>query len=123
MYRVSQDRGRGGAGCRAHVGRRSEPMNAHSRRVAGRRLPRLDGIGKVTGKHVYAADFTLPGMLFGKVLRSHRPHALIRKLDVSRAAAIPGVRGIITAADIPAVRFGQAVRGTSVFALDRGVFV
>ena len=97
-------------------------MNAHTHRVAGQRLPRLDGIGKVTGKHVYAADFTLPGMLFGKVLRSHRPHALIRKLDVSRAAAIPGVRGIITAADIPAVRFGQAVRDTSVFALDRVLF-
>jgi CO/xanthine dehydrogenase Mo-binding subunit len=97
-------------------------MNAHARRVAGQRLPRLDGIGKVTGKHVYAADFTLPGMLFGRVLRSHRPHALIRKLDVSRAAAIPGVRGIITAADIPAVRFGQAVRDTSVFALDRVLF-
>jgi CO/xanthine dehydrogenase Mo-binding subunit len=97
-------------------------MNAHARRVAGQRLPRLDGIGKVTGKHVYAADFTLPGMLFGKVLRSHRPHAMIRKLDVSRAAAIPGVRGIITAADIPAVRFGQAVRDTSVFALDRVLF-
>ena len=97
-------------------------MNTHTRRVAGQRLPRLDGIGKVTGKHVYAADFTLPGMLFGKVLRSHRAHALIRKLDVSRAAAIPGVRGIITSADIPAVRFGQAVRDTSVFALDRVLF-
>jgi CO/xanthine dehydrogenase Mo-binding subunit len=97
-------------------------MNAHSRRVAGQRLPRLDGIGKVTGKHVYAADFTLPGMLFGKVLRSRRAHAMIRKLDISRAAAIPGVRGIITSADIPAVRFGQAVRDTSVFALDRVLF-
>jgi CO/xanthine dehydrogenase Mo-binding subunit len=97
-------------------------MNAHSRRVAGQRLPRLDGIGKVTGKHVYAADFTLPGMLFGKVLRSRRAHALIRKLDISRAAAIPGVRGIITSADIAAVRFGQAVRDTSVFALDRVLF-
>jgi len=98
-------------------------MNAHAHRVAGQRLPRLDGIGKVTGKHVYAADFTLPGMLFGKVLRSHRAHALIRKLDISRAAEIPGVRGIITSADIPAVRFGQAVRDTSVFALDRVLFV
>jgi CO/xanthine dehydrogenase Mo-binding subunit len=97
-------------------------MNTHARRVAGQRLPRLDGIGKVTGKHVYAADFTLPGMLFGKVLRSHRAHALIRNLDVSRAAAIPGVRGIIAAADIPAVRFGQAVCDTSVFALDRVLF-
>ena len=97
-------------------------MNAKVHRVAGQRLPRLDGVGKVTGKHVYAADFTLPGMLFGKVLRSRRPHALIRKLDVSRAAAIPGLRGIITAADIPAVRFGQAVRDTSVLALDRVLF-
>ena len=97
-------------------------MNTHTRRVAGQRLPRLDGIGKVTGKHVYAADFTLPGMLFGKVLRSHRAHALIRRLDVSRAAAISGVRDIIAAADIPAVRFGQAVRDTSVFALDRVLF-
>jgi CO/xanthine dehydrogenase Mo-binding subunit len=97
-------------------------MNTHTRRVAGQRLPRLDGIGKVTGKHVYAADFTLPGMLFGKVLRSDRAHALIRNLDVSRAAAIPGVRGIIASADIPAVRFGQAVRDTSVFALDRVLF-
>ena len=97
-------------------------MNAHPHRVAGRRLPRLDGIGKVTGKHVYAADFALPGMLYGKVLRSRRPHALIRKLDTSRVAAMPGVRGIITAADIPAVRFGQAVRDTTVFALDRVLF-
>ena len=97
-------------------------MNTHTRRVVGQRLPRLDGIGKVTGKHVYAADFTLPGMLFGKVLRSHRAHALIRKLDISRAAAIPGVRGIIASADIPAVRFGQAVCDTSVFALDRVLF-
>jgi CO/xanthine dehydrogenase Mo-binding subunit len=97
-------------------------MNTHPRRVVGQRLPRLDGIGKVTGKHVYAADFTLPGMLFGKVLRSHRAHALIRKLDISRAAAIPGVRGIIASADIPAVRFGQAVCDTSVFALDRVLF-
>jgi CO/xanthine dehydrogenase Mo-binding subunit len=97
-------------------------MNAPTHRVAGRRLPRLDGIGKVTGKHVYAADFALPGMLYGKVLRSRRPHALIRKIDTSRAVSMAGVRGVITAAEIPAVRFGQAVRDTSVFALDRVLF-
>lgn len=97
-------------------------MSARNFRVAGRRLARMDGIGKVTGKHVYAADFTLPGMLFGKVLRSTRAHASIKRLDTSRAAAIPGVRAIITAADIPLVRFGQAVRDTTVFALDRVLF-
>ena len=98
-------------------------MSAHPKRVAGRRLARMDGVGKVTGKHVYATDFRLPGMLFGKVLRSPRPHALIRRLDASRALAIPGVRAVITAADVPAVRYGQAVRDTSVFALDRVLFV
>lgn len=97
-------------------------MSARKYRVAGHRLARMDGIGKVTGKHVYAADFKLPGMLHGKVLRSPRAHALIKKLDTSRAAAIPGVRGILTSADIPAVRYGQAVRDTTVFARDRVLF-
>lgn len=98
-------------------------MSARKYRVAGHRLARMDGIGKVTGKHVYAADFSLPGMLVGKVLRSPRAHARIKHLDTTRAAAIPGVRAIITAADVPAVRFGQAVRDTTVFALDRVLFV
>ncbi|MBX3453641.1 xanthine dehydrogenase family protein molybdopterin-binding subunit [Ferrovibrio sp.] len=91
-------------------------------RVAGKRLPRMDGIGKVIGKHVYAADFTLPGMLYGRVLRSNKPHARIVKIDTSRAKAMPGVRTVITAADIPAVRYGQAVRDAPVFALDRVLF-
>lgn len=98
-------------------------MNKSNFRVAGHRLPRLDGLGKVTGKHTYAADFTLPGMLVGKVFRSTRAHALIKRLDTSRAAAIPGVRAVITASDIPAVRFGAAVRDTTVFALDRVLFI
>jgi CO/xanthine dehydrogenase Mo-binding subunit len=97
-------------------------MTAGKRRVAGQRLARMDGVGKVTGKHVYGADFALPGMLFGKVLRSQRPHALIKRLDTHRAAALPGVRAVITAADIPAVRYGTAVRDTPVFALDRVLF-
>src|SRR5438874_9425065 len=98
-------------------------MNAQTHRVAGHRLPRLDGVGKVTGKHVYAADFKLPGMLYGKILRSARAHALIKKIDTSRAAAIAGVRGIITAADIPQIRYGTAVRDTTVFATDRVLFM
>lgn len=98
-------------------------MSARNYRVAGRRLARMDGVGKVTGKHVYAADFKLPGMLYGKILRSPRAHALIKKLDTSRAAAIHGVRGVITSADIPAVRYGTAVRDTTVFARDRVLFM
>src|SRR5579883_1676098 len=98
-------------------------MGTLEHRTAGRRLPRIDGIGKVTGKHVYAADFALPGMLFGKVLRSPVPHAMIRRLDVSRARALPGVKAVITAADIPPVRFCQVVKDTTVLATDRVLFV
>ena len=98
-------------------------MSRKSFRVAGQRLPRMDGVGKVVGKHVYASDFSLPGMLFGKVLRSARAHARLTRIDTTRASSMPGVRAIITAADIPAVRFGQAVFDTTVFALDRVLFI
>ena len=89
-------------------------MSTYERRVAGKRLSRIDGIGKVTGRHVYAADFALPGMLFGKVLRSTEAHARIVRLDVSKARALPGVRTILTAADVPQIRFGTAVKERTV---------
>jgi CO/xanthine dehydrogenase Mo-binding subunit len=98
-------------------------MGRHDHRVAGRRLPRIDGVGKVTGKAVYAADFALPGMLYGRVLRGRLPHARIRRLDLSKALAMPGVRAVIGAADIPPVRFGQAVKDMVVFAADRVWYV
>jgi len=87
-------------------------------RVAGRPLPRLDAPGKVTGSAVYAADFALPGMLYGKVFRSAEPHARLVRLDTSRAAGIAGVRAVISAADVPDVRYGAAVRDEPVFASD-----
>jgi CO/xanthine dehydrogenase Mo-binding subunit len=92
------------------------------RRVAGRRLPRLDGVGKVTGRSVYAADFALPGMLHGKVLRSPVPHGRILSIDTSAARAMPGVRGILTAADLPPLRYGTIIKDTPVFAADRVLY-
>src|SRR6202022_436330 len=86
------------------------------RRVAGKRVNRIDGIGKVTGKHVYAADFALPGMLFGKILRSSEAHARIRRLDVAKALALPGVRCVLGAGDIPQIRFGTAIKDRTMFA-------
>jgi CO/xanthine dehydrogenase Mo-binding subunit len=91
-------------------------MSTYERRVAGKRLNRIDGIGKVTGKHVYAADFALPGMLFGKILRSSEAHARITRLDVSKALALPGVRSVLTAQDIPQIRFGTAIKDRTMFA-------
>ena len=91
--------------------------------VAGLPLPRLDGTAKTTGRHVYGADFALPGMLYGKVLRSEVPHAKIVRIDTSRARAMTGVRAVITAADIPPARFGNAIKDQTVFATDRVRFV
>ena len=87
-------------------------------RVAGQSLPRIDAPGKVTGSAVYAADFALPGMLYGKVFRSAEPHARLVRLDTTRAASIPGVRAVVTAADAADVRYGAAVKDEPVFAAD-----
>jgi CO/xanthine dehydrogenase Mo-binding subunit len=66
----------------------------------GQRTPRPDGADKVTGRAAYAADASMPDMLWGTVLRSPHPHALIKSIDVSKAAALPGVKAIMTGKDI-----------------------
>jgi CO/xanthine dehydrogenase Mo-binding subunit len=65
----------------------------------GTRPVRPDGVDKVTGRARFGADFSLPGMLVGKVLRSPHPHARIRSIDTSRAQALPGVKAVITRDD------------------------
>ncbi len=69
--------------------------------VIGERLPRYDGVDKVTGKAIFGPDVTLPGTLYGFILRSPHAHARIRSIDTSRAAALPGVYAVVTAADLP----------------------
>ncbi|HEV2280858.1 MAG TPA: xanthine dehydrogenase family protein molybdopterin-binding subunit [bacterium] len=70
-------------------------------RVVGRPQPRFDAVDKIRGTTRYAADWALPGMLAGAVLRSLHASARIRRLDVARARAIPGVAAVLTAADVP----------------------
>ncbi len=67
----------------------------------GTRPVRPDGVPKVTGRALYGADLRLPGMLFGKVLRSPHAHARIRSIDTSKAAALHGVKAIVTGSDFP----------------------
>ena len=86
--------------------------------VVGKSLPRLDAVAKVTGTAIYAVDFALPGMLHGKILRSTQPHALMRRLDVSRARQLPGVRAC-SAPDVPLVRYGGMVQDETVLAAER----
>jgi len=71
----------------------------------GTRPIRPDGVPKVTGRALYAADFTMPGALVGRILRSPHAHARIRSIDTSKAAALPGVKAVITAKDFPDHKF------------------
>ncbi|MGE3868401.1 MAG: xanthine dehydrogenase family protein molybdopterin-binding subunit [Pseudorhodoplanes sp.] len=93
-------------------------MRHNERLVAGQRLPRLDGEPKVDGRHIYASDVALPGMLFGRIVRSKVPHGRLRALDLARARAMPGVRAAIAADDLAQVLFGFAVKDQTLFATD-----
>jgi CO/xanthine dehydrogenase Mo-binding subunit len=74
-------------------------------KVVGTRPVRPDGVPKVTGIARYGSDFTLPGMLWAKVLRSPHAHARIRSIDASEALKLPGVKAVITGADFPEQKF------------------
>ncbi len=70
-------------------------------KVIGTRPIRHDGVDKVTGRAIYGADFQITGLLHGRVLRSPHAHARIVSIDTSRAEAHPGVKGVVTAQDLP----------------------
>ncbi|MGH3849243.1 MAG: xanthine dehydrogenase family protein molybdopterin-binding subunit, partial [Pseudonocardiaceae bacterium] len=84
----------------------------------GCRVPRIEGPAKVTGAEKYAADVILPGMLWGKTLRSPHPHARIVSVDVSRARRLPGVHAVLTGRDIPVTMVGRMFRDLPVLARD-----
>ncbi|MCI0825846.1 MAG: xanthine dehydrogenase family protein molybdopterin-binding subunit, partial [Chloroflexi bacterium] len=69
--------------------------------VVGSRPIRHDGTDKVTGRAQYGADINLPGLLYGRVLRSPHPHARIKSIDATRALALPGVKAVVTSAELP----------------------
>src|SRR5690242_9683855 len=70
-------------------------------KVIGTRPIRPDGADKVTGRAQYGADLHLAGMLMGRVKRSPHAHAIIKKIDTSKAEKLPGVKAVITAKDFP----------------------
>jgi CO/xanthine dehydrogenase Mo-binding subunit len=79
---------------------------------------RQDGWDKVTGSGRYAADLTLTGMLYGALRAAEVPHARIRRIDTTVARAQPGVHAVITAADVPEVRYGAVLKDRTLFARD-----
>ncbi len=80
-------------------------------KVVGTRPVRPDGADKVTGRATYGADFVLPGMLVGKILRSPHPHARIVSIDTRKARALVGVKAVITGADLPSVKSEEVEGG------------
>ncbi|KAA3629996.1 MAG: xanthine dehydrogenase family protein molybdopterin-binding subunit [Proteobacteria bacterium] len=74
--------------------------------LIGRSIPKLDAPDKVSGRTRYIQDLNLPGQLVGKILRTDRMHARILSIDTSAAAALPGVRAVITAKDLPRCSIG-----------------
>ena len=78
-----------------------------SKRVVGVSTPRVEGELKVTGKAIYAADVALPGMLWGKVLRSPIPYGRIKSINASKALKLPGVRAVVTGSDVAGLKIGR----------------
>ena len=66
----------------------------------GQRTIRPDGVDKVTGRAQFGADATMPGMIWGKVLRSPHPHARIKSINTAKAEALPGVKAVVTHKDV-----------------------
>ena len=69
--------------------------------IIGKPIALIDSAGKTTGAGKYADDLSLPGMLIGKIIHSPYPHALVKRIDASRALALDGVVAVVTGADAP----------------------
>jgi len=99
--------------------RRSEAL-----KIVGKALPRVDGEEKVTGKAVYVGDIELPGMAYGKILRSPFAHARLLRLDTRKAERLPGVLAVLTREDVAGFKlFGAAYKDQPIVALDKVRYV
>jgi len=87
--------------------------NASGYKWIGTRTIRPDGVDKVTGRAAFGADFSLPGMLVGKILRSPHAHARIRGINMEKAEAVAGVKAVVTSADFPEIPPSEAMKGSS----------
>ena len=76
-------------------------MAAKEFSVVNKSVPLIDAYEKVTGSYQFPLDFSVPAMLFGKVLRSPHAHAKIKRIDASKAEALPGVVAVLTYKDVP----------------------
>ena len=90
--------------------------------IVGKSYPQIDGMQKAMGKTKFVTDLVLPGMLYGRTLRSPYPHANIKNIDTSRAKALAGVKAVVTYADTPGIKFGPRSEDWTIFAGDKTRF-
>lgn len=83
--------------------------------VIGKSHPRVDAQGKVTGETLYSGDLTRQRMLHMKILMAERPHARVKKINLSKALASDGVVAIFTAKDVPNNEYGLQIPDQPVF--------
>ncbi|HXQ41411.1 MAG TPA: xanthine dehydrogenase family protein molybdopterin-binding subunit [Candidatus Udaeobacter sp.] len=91
-------------------------------RLVGSRPDRPDGIDKVTGRAKFGADMSAPGMLVGKLLRSPHAHARIRRIDIKKALALPGVKAIVTRDDFKEIEGDLRDVSRNVMARDKALY-
>jgi CO/xanthine dehydrogenase Mo-binding subunit len=91
--------------------------------AVGKSATRIDALSKVTGEAAYTADVMLPGMLYGLAKRSSYAHARIVRINTQRAEALPGVRAVITAQDVPDILLGLRLRDLPILAREQVRFV
>src|SRR5580704_7677817 len=93
-------------------GQAAERQYGAGHKLVGKNYATPDLYAKVTGAAKYAEDFRAEGMLFCKLLLSPMPHARVKRIDASEALAMPGVRAILTADDLPAPADSLTDNGT-----------
>ena len=94
-------------------------MNAPLNTAIGKSLPRLEAMEKATGAARFTEDLALPGLLHAALVTSPVPHAIIRKVDASRALALPGVKAVVSGEDIEARYIGLVVKDETALAKGR----
>src|SRR5262249_24804907 len=88
-------------------------------KIVGTSPVKHGGFDKVTGRAKFGADFFLPGMLVGKILRSPHPHAIIRSIDTAAAEKLAGVKAVVTRADFQELPKGSVAGDMSRNAMAR----
>jgi 4-hydroxybenzoyl-CoA reductase subunit alpha len=76
--------------------------------VVGKRLPKPDAPAKAAGRAIYTDDIVLPNMVYGKLLLSPVPHAVIKSIDTSKAEALPGFEAVLAGKDVPDLTYGTS---------------